>query len=199
MKIKNNLIVLCAVVLVLALSPLLGKSTKLNANSSSLPVQYSDASWAYSYKDLNELADKSDLIALVKIAGVNKEFQKDNIDFTTYNATVEDAIVNSEDNQNVILYMTGINNNTKHIEIRDDPLPNKDDEFLIFAKKNSDGTYTILGGPQGRLTYKDGKLNSLNHVSDRVGATNIEMVNKDFDDLKSKIKEHKINKEVNID
>lgn len=189
MKVKKLSIILSVcVIAVLSFGFIKG----LNISSSS-PINYMDVSWNYSFKDINELTDKSDLIALVKITGVNKEFQQDDIDFTEYNATVEQPIANSTINQNIILYMTGVNNSTRHFEVKDDPLPNKGDKFLIFAKKNSDGTYSILGGPQGRLSYKDGKINSLNHITDRVGINNINIYNEDFLQLKQQIQEHKKN------
>lgn len=37
-------------------------------------------------------------------------------------------------------------------------------EILVFCKENADGTYRILGGPQGRLVYDDGTLNSISTV-----------------------------------
>lgn len=46
-------------------------------------------------------------------------------------------------------------------EVMDNPLLVEVDELLIFAKKNSDGTCTILAGPQGRLKCKDGEVSSL--------------------------------------
>lgn len=36
------------------------------------------------------------------------------------------------------------------------------DEFLIFARKNSNGTYTILTGSQGRYSVKDNCVYPLN-------------------------------------
>lgn len=37
-------------------------------------------------------------------------------------------------------------------------------EILVFCKENADGTYRILGVPQGRLVYDDGTLNSISTV-----------------------------------
>jgi hypothetical protein len=50
----------------------------------------------------------------------------------------------------------------------DDPLMKKEDQYIIFAKSNADGTFTVLGGSQGRMQYKDGKVSSLNMVNEQV-------------------------------
>jgi hypothetical protein len=200
-KINNKLILLFMGVfsLIFVLYFTVGKGVKSIPKTSSLPIHYSEADWSYAYKDLNELTDKSDLVALIKVAGVNKEFPIEGIVHTSYNAKVVNGIVNCKDNQNIVFTMTGVNNANKHFEITDDPLPNKNDEFLIFARKNNLGTYTILGGPQGRLAYKDGKVSTLNHVTERVCAFNFEVKDKNWAVLKSKIKEHIINKSINIE
>lgn len=35
---------------------------------------------------------------------------------------------------------------------------------MTFARKNEDGTCTVLGGPQGRRVYNNGMLNSLKNT-----------------------------------
>ena len=76
-------------------------------------------------------------------------------------------------------------------------------QFLIFAQKNKDGTYSILGGPQGRFEYKNGLLNSLHNTSiphqnmlDAAGNTTddssicgVDIKNESAEDLKSEVED----------
>ena len=67
-------------------------------------------------------------------------------------------------------------------------------KMLVFCKENPDGTYRILSGPQGRLIYVNGKLNSLNVADAKVRQanpfSNIEVKNADADSMIEKIKEY---------
>lgn len=47
------------------------------------------------------------------------------------------------------------------------------DEYVIFAKKNSDGSYTALSGFQGRYAVIDGYVSSLNVSNEQVAASNV--------------------------
>ncbi|MDP4090758.1 MAG: hypothetical protein Q8930_16025 [Bacillota bacterium] len=88
---------------------------------------------------------------------------------------------------------------THRYEIADDPLPDIDGEYLIFAKHNDDGSYTPLSGSQGRYDYKDGSISSLNYTHSGVRTPSIDVHNKNFKDLKTKIQAHKKDKQVKVD
>ena len=111
------------------------------------------ASWSYAYDGVKGLCktDELDLIARVKI-GNSEQQNRNGLLMTVFTANVKDLIYgNAEDVVNVIM-TGGIDHDSKTIyEISDDPLMQKDDEFIIFAHKNESGTYTVLGGPQGRF------------------------------------------------
>jgi hypothetical protein len=125
---------------------------------------YLNISWAYSYADMKDLTNHSDIIALIKVQSIPDSESQDGKPFTIFRVQVEKAIYGCEDNEYLKIYMTGHAGKNKIEEVMDDPLMNKGDEFLIFAKKNSNETCTVLSGPQGRLLYKDGKVSSLNYV-----------------------------------
>jgi hypothetical protein len=156
-------------------------------------VSYISASWSYNYADIEEIAGDSDLIALIHVNKVLSEKQKNSLPFSTFEVEVMEAIYGCEAGDKISIYMTGGYTTEKRIEIKDDPLLEKGQEFLVFTKKNEDGTYRILSGPQGRLEYKDGKLNSLQYVNDRVkqynSSMNISIQNQDakvfIDDLRN--------------
>lgn len=188
---------LALTILVFAGIKMMSKSSDYYQKNATLPVTYMSASWAYNYADFNELTDSSDIIAVVKITGINKEVASD-IPMTYYNASVEQSIFSAKIGDKIVIPFTGINNNTKHVEISDDPLPNIGSEYLIFAKRNDDGSYTILSGSEGRYDFNNGAISSLNYTHNSVGKAAIDVHNKNFMDLKSKIQAHKINKEVII-
>ncbi|WP_091233321.1 hypothetical protein [Anaerobium acetethylicum] len=134
---------------------------------------YSNASWDYVYTGISELVLASDLIGMIEVGEIKKEYELNGIPFTQYNLTVVKSIFNCEEGQSIVLTMTGIKNEDTELEIPEDPLPSKGDKFLVFAKQNVDGTYCILGGPQGRLMYTNGILNSMNNVFSKVPDMNI--------------------------
>ena len=88
--------------------------------------------------------------------------------------------------------MTGGETKDKIVELIDDPLLQVDDEILVFCKKNPDGTYQIMSGPQGRLVYENGRLSSLNTTNSRVKEvntfSNINIQNEDAASLIEEIK-----------
>ena len=127
-------------------------------------VQYLSASWDYSYRDVEEIARASDRIALVSVGNVENTFIDQSVPYTIFSVKVETSVYNCEEGQEFSIYMTGAETDTKIMEIAGDPLLQPGDEILVFCKENPDGTYRILGGPQGRLVYDDGTLNSISTV-----------------------------------
>ncbi len=120
------------------------------------------ASWSYGYASIEEMAKTSDIVAIVKITGTESK-PDSGIHFTNYIADVK-QLIRGNDEKEITIYMTGgIDEEQKVIyELGDDPLMQIGDEFLIFARKNQDGTYTILSGPQGRYEVKDNCVYPLN-------------------------------------
>lgn len=123
------------------------------------------ASWSNYYGSVEELAKASDIVAVIKTTGAECSTQQ-GIHFTTYDAQVK-QLVYGTDEKNIQIFMTGgIDEKEKMIyELSDDPLMQINNEFLIFARKNDNGTYTILSGPQGRFEIKDGRVYSLNEIN----------------------------------
>lgn len=157
-------------------------------------TQYISASWIYNYRDIKEISQASDVIALVKVDRATDSYDVQNIPFTEYKVDVITPIFNTNEDDTFTIVMTGKETSDKIIEIKDDPLLQSGEEFLVFCKKNTDGTYGIISGPQGRLVYTNGKINSLNVVSANVKTTNpysnITVVSADADELISQIKSY---------
>lgn len=154
------------------------------------------ASWCDYYSGVEELckAESLDLIARVKIDD-GKQENNNGFMMTTFAANVEELIYGSDEDIVNIVMTGGVNHDTKTIyEISDDPLMQKDDEFIIFARKNESGTYTVLGGPQGRfLIESDTVYPMLDRISQLdVATANISNENngKSIDDFIEEIKSY---------
>ncbi len=163
-----------------------------NKKDNKKETTYLSASWAYNYSDIEEISQASDLIALVTVKGVENTTVENNIPYTTFSAEVNTPVYNSNEGEKLSIYMTGGETTDSITELKDDPLLQKGDEILVFCKKNTDGTYQIISGPQGRLVYTNGKLNSLNVINTRVKQenpySNIKIQNADAAALISEIK-----------
>ena len=132
------------------------------------------------------------MIALVTVQGVEDTLVEYNIPYTIFTVEVNTPIFNSVEGENFTIYMTGCETKDKIVELIDDPLLQKGDEILVFCKKNPNGTYQIISGPQGRLVYENGKLSSLNTINSRVkevnAFSNISIQNADANSLIEEIK-----------
>ncbi len=115
-------------------------------------VQNISASWHRSYDSIKDLAADSDLIALVEITGQERVEQHESLYFTISTADVLETAYSTENVETVELYQTGRRTDTELIQIAEDPLMNEGEKWFIFARRNEDGTYTILG-PFGRFAY----------------------------------------------
>lgn len=159
--------------------------------SPEIKTVYSHASWNYSYGSIEELAQDSDLVALVTVGEKISEKSVDHIPMSDFEATVVKPIINSEKGQKISITQTGglteVNGEKIKMELEDDPLLVPGEEYVIFARKNDNGTYAILGGPQGRLKNINGKLHAMKYVTKRVGWGNIEVKGENLENLKSKV------------
>lgn len=125
---------------------------------------YMSASWAYGYADVQDLTRHSDVIALIKVDQLSETIGG-KVPASVYQVTVTDGIRGCQTDEQLFVYMTGGRMGKKMFVIESDPLMEEGQEFLIFAQQNADGTCTVLGGPQGRLVYKNGTLNSLHNTT----------------------------------
>ena len=115
---------------------------------------FSMASWAMYYPDIESLVAESELIAVVEAAGSSDKAGRTEVQ-------VIDAVYGCESDEIFKIQQTGALIDSLRQEVYDDPLLDKGKQYLIFANRNDQGTVTILGGPQGRFCYEDGKINSL--------------------------------------
>ncbi len=169
----------------------------INKKNNELEKVFMHASWAYRYADVEDLTKNSDCIAIIKVMDNGSSYRKDIVPDTIFSAKVTRAIYNCEKDDKLEIYMTGGIRDSKIFELRDDPLMKKGEEYLIFAKKNEDGTVTTLTGTQGRMHYKNGKISSLNVVNHQVkesSGSTIMIDNVSEDAFIKEIKEYIANK-----
>ena len=130
-------------------------------NLSDETKSYIITDYAMAYGNLQELTADSNLIALVEIENVASRDVSSNIPSTVFSARVLKPIYNIKKGKEIQIYMSGGWSDGRIAEEVLNPLMKSGERYLVFCRKNADGTYTILGGPQGRFVYEDGKLSSL--------------------------------------
>lgn len=127
-----------------------------------------NASRTYRYSDIEELTMNSDFIGIIEVTDDGTTQNANIIPHTIFSAKVIKPVYNCEENEEIKIFMTGGIKDNCLFEISDDPLMKKGDKYLIFARKNDDGTLTALGGSQGRMFYQDGHISSLNTIDSQV-------------------------------
>ncbi len=127
-------------------------------------------SWAESYSNIEDLSTEADLIAVgtVKgVVGVNSEVVGEDrwgpiiLYFTDFAFYVEQVLQGPQDVGEVIIHQTGA---ADEYEIRDDPLLERGDRYVLFLHEYETGKYFILGGPQGRFQIIEDKVFSMNNI-----------------------------------
>ena len=112
---------------------------------------------------------------------------------TMYRAEVLHEIYVEKARDVEIVMTGGIVDKTIH-ELADDPLMVVWDTFLIFARKNTSGTYTILSGSQGRFVVKDNRVSSLNVADPQVArakqSSNISVRDVEYDLFVSQVESY---------
>ena len=140
-----------------------------SGNSTEQKKSYIHASWVYNYGDIEGLTHASDVIALVKVISISKEYVDQGTPFTEFKVKVITPVLNTKKDDFLIIRMTGGPYRDVLYEMDDAPLLNIGEELMIFCKENTVGTlpsYTLLSGAQGRLYYSNGKLNSLGMIDE---------------------------------
>lgn len=178
MKIKLFAFTITVILLIIAL---VGCSSKQNDVDQMLLIEDGyekvllSASWSYNYEDVEEVSKNSDIIAVVKVVSstISDKFMQYGVLQTIYTVEVVDAIYGDIGSEIQIVMTGGVSKEQKKIyEIADDPLMNINDEYVIFAKENTDGTYRALSGFQGRYAISDGNVYSLNVSNNQVATAN---------------------------
>jgi len=169
------------ITVILLLTALIGCSSKQNDvdQMSLIEDGYEkvllSASWSYNYEDVEEVSKNSDIIAVVKVVSstTSDKFMQYGVLQTIYTVEVVDAVYGDIGSEIQIVMTGGVSKEQKKIyEIADDPLMNINDEYVIFAKENNDGTYRALSGFQGRYVISDGNVYSLNVSNNQVATAN---------------------------
>lgn len=144
------------------------------------PVTYLSASWAKSYPTLGSLFEAADLVVVGTVRGVagTKEdtvaagAQRSSLRFTNFEIAVG-RVISPDVSQSrvsagaaILIHQTGgVGDDGRRVELTDDPLLVEGTTYLMFLQYN-DGfdTYTVLGGPQGRMIVAGDMVTSLSRT-----------------------------------
>ncbi len=122
------------------------------------------------YGSLKDMINDATLVAKVKIKDDGSSNKSGKYVYTTYQAKVEDGLKNADASTIKIKMRGGVDGSTRYI-VKDDPLMKKGEEYLVFATKNNDGTYTTLSDAFGRMQIKNDLVTSLNVANNEVEKT----------------------------
>lgn len=151
------------------------------------------ASWSQGYSSFEELIYYSDLIAYATVGEVVKEWWSSGLPKTDVELTITKPIYNSEKGQQIVITQTGgqVEEDGQQLNylFGGDPLVSSGENYLIFARQNDIGTYTILGGPQGKFKNINGKVKSMKNVAPSVEIGNIDLDGVDASKLDSDLLE----------
>lgn len=152
---------------VILASLLAGISIYLN---NQIEIQYIEGSITRGYSNLNELAADSDVIAVVKVNKKLDHWVSGHLPAFNLEATILTPVFQSKPGETIIITQIGgvmeFEGKKVNRQFKDDPPMEIGKEYLIFARHNDIGTYTIIGGPQGKFVHSNGSVSSL-HVIDR--------------------------------
>ncbi len=159
---------ICILVPIILFTACKSSSESLAKDESSL-VTMMHVCQAYGYSGVKELTENSDYIAVINVKE-SESFYYEILPKTLYTVETTQSIYGETDD--VQLVFTGGVFEDKTVELSDDPLMSIGDSFLVFARKNDDGTYTVLSGPQGRFVIEDDCVYSLNAVDKQLRSAN---------------------------
>jgi len=122
--------------------------------------QWINVDWSKGYANLRELTADSDLIVFATVQ--ESTTNEGQIVSTIFTMKIDTLLWGEPLDATFRVYMTGGKNADGSLtQVAGDPLMKEGEEYLLFCQENKDGTYTVLGGPQGRFRYRDGTLTAI--------------------------------------
>ncbi len=161
---------ICFISLLLLLSFSLLSCVPTNDKSISPSNTINEASWGQSYNNLNEMYNDSfvDTVLIGKITRILTVITEPppkaasgslHLAFTDFEFCIERTLKGKEAG-NITIHQTGASG---EFEIRDDPLFQVGEQYLLFLHKYEEGRYFVTGGPQGRFKILGDKVYSMNY------------------------------------
>ena len=123
--------------------------------------QWINVDWSKSYANLRELTMDSELIVFATVQN-STPGKESPIPSTLFTMKINTLLWGEPLDATFEIYMTGGKNADGTLtQVADDPLMKEGEQYLLFCRENTDGSYTVLGGPQGRFRYREGKLTAI--------------------------------------
>lgn len=126
-----------------------------------------EASWAWGYGSIKELAQAADLVVKGRVTGIARTYKQGNMPFpfTDFNVEVDSTFKGSAASTVQVVQTGGASTGRPIFEIRDDPLLVQGTTYFLFMRRVSEGVnsgaYAILGGPDGRFEVLGNRVYSL--------------------------------------
>lgn len=149
---------------------------------------YLEVSWAMGYDDLDSLTRDAVLVVeghVTRQTNTSTETAEagdvsGTLVFSDFEFEVDETLKGSESSSSITLHQTGGTVNDRSMEVRDDPLIEVGERYILFLLEdpNASGTFYVLGGPAGRLVVDQGVVQSLSMIYpergiDDLGTTDI--------------------------
>lgn len=137
-----------------------------------------------SYDTLDALTNAVDLVAQVKITGIQGTLPEE--DSTRYDAELIDVIKGTESEKNIVITQLGIKKDDI-VEKIDNPYLKQGDELVLFLKKGQDPKinpiYFVAGEYQGKFDIKNGNVYAVNQaLKEQASLNSIDAENKQYID-----------------
>ncbi len=149
------------------------------------------ASWPVRYATVGELAKDAELI----VAGtVDKNMGSTELGpglvSTQFVFNVEEVVKGSllQGANSIVVQQTGGTVDRQTIEVRDDPLFQIGDKYVLFLREFEPGKYVTIGGPQGRFVIRAGLVYSMPVLDSPPGADLSAISGKDLADFLNEIR-----------
>lgn len=133
------------------------------------------ASWPTYYGSIAALTADAPLVVVGAVTGVANATAVEqsagavtaSLIFTDVTVRIDRVLRGTAPGATVQVRQTGGTANGTRLEVADDPLLQVGDQYVLFLRPGGADTYAVVGGPQGRLVLRNGRVSSLSTVYPR--------------------------------
>ena len=149
------------------------------------------SSWAETYRDLGTLKQATDLAVLGTVQGVDGVDSDTRaagavtatLTFTDFNFRIEQTLHGEGREEMVIVHQTGGTSGGVTTEIKDDPLLQIGERYILFVTQAPSGKYFVAGGPTGRFVVRGDRVSSLSLIYPGRGINDMRVNNEPLADF----------------
>jgi len=105
--------------------------------------------------DIDDLTQEADVILIGEVTVITTHEGEDTI-YRNVEVRVEENLKNPLNSSEVVIRVLGGKIGDRIAWVEDQPSFNINESVLVFLHEESGGSYTVVGGPQGKLTLAEG-------------------------------------------